>query len=444
VSSYPTRWEDANLLRIGTLRDSFGVPVGFSDHTPSVETGALAVAAGAHVLEKHLTLDVRLPGPDQALSLEPEGLAAYIAAVRHAEEALGDGELGMREVEREVRRIARKSVVAAVDIPAGQVLRPDSLTLKRPAGGIEPDGLERLMATRQGFDTRRHPTDVGDGRVRALRRSKARRRRRVAVVTGTRAEYGLLASPMRAIAAHPRLQLQLVVCGMHLLKKFGHTLDDIVRDGCEWMRGCGCSRDRTTPATRRPGWLAACRVLPAFWSGPAAMSSWFSATGSKRSPAAVAGYTTGRIVAHIHGGDVSPAIWTKGFATESQSSRTSIWPRRATPLSGSSGWVNGRSMCTSLALRAWTTAGTAAARTRRRERSNVALVVASPLRPVRRSGAPHDDGYPADRAGGGPECGVLYPNSDRGTPAFWTPSGSRQGSGRGIAASGALAAGTSI
>ena len=148
VSSYPTLWQDANLRRIGTLRDRFDVPVGFSDHTPSVETGALAVAAGAYVLEKHLTLDRSLPGPDQALSLEPDGLAAYIASVRHAEEALGDGELEMREVERDVRRIARKSVVAAVDIPPGHVIGPDCLTVKRPAGGIEPDDLERLIGRR--------------------------------------------------------------------------------------------------------------------------------------------------------------------------------------------------------------------------------------------------------------------------------------------------------
>ena len=148
VSCYPTAWADANLRRIGTLRARFGVPVGFSDHTASVETGALAVAAGACVLEKHLTLDRSLPGPDQALSLEPDAMAAYVAAVRRAEEALGDGELEMREVERDVRRIARKSVVAAVDIPPGHVIGPDCLTVKRPAGGIEPDGLERLIGRR--------------------------------------------------------------------------------------------------------------------------------------------------------------------------------------------------------------------------------------------------------------------------------------------------------
>jgi N,N'-diacetyllegionaminate synthase len=148
VSSYPTRWEDANLRAIGHLRRRFGLPVGFSDHTTSVDTGALAVAAGACVLEKHFTLDRSQPGPDQALSLEPEELADYVARVRRAEQALGTGSLDVQDSEREVRRIARKSVVAALDLAAGDVLEPSRLTTKRPAGGIAPDQMDGLIGRR--------------------------------------------------------------------------------------------------------------------------------------------------------------------------------------------------------------------------------------------------------------------------------------------------------
>lgn len=148
VSSYPTRWEDANLRAIGHLQRRFGLPVGFSDHTTSVETGALAAAAGACVLEKHFTLDRSQPGPDQALSLEPEELADYVARVHRAEHALGTGSLDVQDSEREVRRIARKSVVAAFDVAAGDVLEASCLTTKRPAGGIAPDAMERLIGRR--------------------------------------------------------------------------------------------------------------------------------------------------------------------------------------------------------------------------------------------------------------------------------------------------------
>jgi N,N'-diacetyllegionaminate synthase len=145
VSSYPTPLQAANLRAITALRTEFDVPAGFSDHTSETQTGAWAVSAGACVLEKHFTLDRSASGPDHAMSLTPAALADYIAAVRSAESALGTGTLGMTDLEADVRAVARKSVVTARALRAGTILTPDMLAVKRPAGGIEPDQLQRLI-----------------------------------------------------------------------------------------------------------------------------------------------------------------------------------------------------------------------------------------------------------------------------------------------------------
>lgn len=145
VSRYPTPLEAANLRAIAALRERFGVPCGFSDHTTSTRIGAWAVAAGACLLEKHFTLDRDAPGPDHGMSLDAEGLTAYISGVREVEVALGRGAVGMTEPEGEVRAVARRSIVAAQPIHAGTVLSADLLTVKRPAGGIPPTELEALV-----------------------------------------------------------------------------------------------------------------------------------------------------------------------------------------------------------------------------------------------------------------------------------------------------------
>jgi len=145
VSSYPTDPGDANLRRIAVLADRFGLPTGFSDHTAGVETGALAVAAGAVVIEKHFTLNRSQVGPDHSFSLEPDEVATYIRNIRQAEQMLGSGTLDCAECESQVRQLSRSSVVAAVDIAAGGVIRTDMLAVKRPGGGIEPSHLHELI-----------------------------------------------------------------------------------------------------------------------------------------------------------------------------------------------------------------------------------------------------------------------------------------------------------
>ncbi len=145
VSSYPACEADANLRRIRTLARQYRRPVGFSDHTTSVEMGALAVAAGAVVIEKHMTLDRRLAGPDQAFSLEPPAMAAYVAGVRRAEAALGSDTLGVLDAEREVRSIARRSIVAGAFIARGERIDRALLAFKRPGTGIPPTEIDDVI-----------------------------------------------------------------------------------------------------------------------------------------------------------------------------------------------------------------------------------------------------------------------------------------------------------
>jgi len=145
ISSYPTGELDANLGAIDTLARAFDCVSGFSDHTESLTIGGYAAAAGARIIEKHLTLDRNRPGPDHAFSLEPGQMAKYIHGVRYAEQLLGDGAITIGQSEYEVRELARGSVVAARDIHAGETLIESMLTIKRSGGGITPADLGLLV-----------------------------------------------------------------------------------------------------------------------------------------------------------------------------------------------------------------------------------------------------------------------------------------------------------
>jgi sialic acid synthase SpsE len=152
VSCYPAPVEAANLRAIETLQRTFDVPVGFSDHTTSVEIGAWAIACGASVVEKHITLDSSGAGPDHACSLTSERFARYVEGIRAAEAAMGDGHLGMHPLEGDVRRAARRSVVSLRAIPRGTVLSAAALTVKRPGVGIPAEELERLAGRSAAVD----------------------------------------------------------------------------------------------------------------------------------------------------------------------------------------------------------------------------------------------------------------------------------------------------
>jgi N,N'-diacetyllegionaminate synthase len=154
TSAYPAAPADANLRAMATLRERFGVPVGYSDHTHGLATAIAAAALGAAVIEKHMTLDRSLPGPDHAASLEPGEMADLAASLRDAYAALGDGRKLPRRDEEDTARVARRSLVVARPVQAGMVIAAADLDARRPAGGISPMRLDEVVGRRAARDLR--------------------------------------------------------------------------------------------------------------------------------------------------------------------------------------------------------------------------------------------------------------------------------------------------
>lgn len=152
-TQYPTPFCDVNLLAMNTLRsiNPDGM-VGYSDHTVDIEVPVAAVALGAEIIEKHFTLDKTLPGPDHKASLDPKELSDMVAAIRNIEIALGDEHKTVSESERPNITVARKSIVAARDIKAGETLTEDNITVKRPGNGISPMLWDSVIGTKAIMD----------------------------------------------------------------------------------------------------------------------------------------------------------------------------------------------------------------------------------------------------------------------------------------------------
>lgn len=144
-TEYPTPFQDVNLRAMCSIRDAFGVTIGYSDHTPGIEIPIAAVALGARVIEKHLTLDRTLPGPDQKASLEPNEFATMVRAIRNIEQALGDGIKRPTSSEIKNRPVVRKSLVAARNIRTGEAFSPENVTAKRPGSGILPMRWDEII-----------------------------------------------------------------------------------------------------------------------------------------------------------------------------------------------------------------------------------------------------------------------------------------------------------
>lgn len=138
TTEYPTPWLDVNLRAMVSLAEQFEIATGYSDHTQGIEVAIAAVAMGAKVIEKHFTLDRSLPGPDHKASLEPDELKQLVSSVRHIEQALGDGQKRAMPSELKNISVARKSIVAAKAITAGELFTEANLTVKRPGSGISP------------------------------------------------------------------------------------------------------------------------------------------------------------------------------------------------------------------------------------------------------------------------------------------------------------------
>ena len=152
TTSYPAPLVDVNLKAMQKIGEKFDVAVGYSDHTIGLETAIAAVALGAKVIEKHFTLDRRLPGPDHKASLEPEELKHMISFIRNIEILLGDGEKKLMPSEVGNLNIARKSIVASKTILKDEIFSENNITTKRPGNGISPMQWDSVIGSRAKRD----------------------------------------------------------------------------------------------------------------------------------------------------------------------------------------------------------------------------------------------------------------------------------------------------
>ena len=145
TTEYPASLDQVNLRAMQTIAQAFGVTVGYSDHTDGIAVPIAAVAMGAKVIEKHLTLDRTMEGPDHRASLEPDQFAAMVQGIRAIERALGDGIKQPTASERANLPVVRKSLVALRPIQAGEYFTVENITAKRPGTGISPMQWDALI-----------------------------------------------------------------------------------------------------------------------------------------------------------------------------------------------------------------------------------------------------------------------------------------------------------
>jgi N,N'-diacetyllegionaminate synthase len=145
VSSYPAPVEESNLRVIQSMGITFKVPIGYSDHSEETAVCLAAVALGAVVIEKHFTLDKKMPGPDHSASFDPVQFKAMVQSIKNVEKALGDGIKRMMPSERDTCGLVRKKLVAACDILANAAIIPEMIAAKRAAGGIPVEWRDMVI-----------------------------------------------------------------------------------------------------------------------------------------------------------------------------------------------------------------------------------------------------------------------------------------------------------
>lgn len=327
TSAYPTPLHLAGFHLIASLRailDHAGLPhaaVGFSDHTDahSIDAGARAVRAGACLLERHLTHDRAAPGPDHAASLEPDAFARYVQLARaeptRPVEPADPHRKRPRRCELDVRRSSRQSVVATRDLPAGRTLTPEDLAVKRPAGGVEPHRLAsltgRTLARPVRADTRIRQDDLAHAPTPDADADHPPgtlpNTRRVLVLTGTRADFGLLEPVIAALHRHPALTPLVVAAGAHLLPP-ARTIDEVAQ-----RAPLADELPMQTPG--ETGRLADARALAAGVRGAAELLEtiephWALVLGDRIEALALAAAASvaGVALAHIHGGDRAEGV----------------------------------------------------------------------------------------------------------------------------------------
>ena len=148
TTDYPTEIEDVNLRAMLTMKSAFHLPVGYSDHTLGFEAAIAAVAMGATVIEKHITLDKEMHGPDHKASMDPSEFTEYVLHIRNTEKLLGDGSKKPTEKEKVMMQQVRRSVLAAHDLKEGTILTEEMICLKRPGNGIAPEYIPVLLGRR--------------------------------------------------------------------------------------------------------------------------------------------------------------------------------------------------------------------------------------------------------------------------------------------------------
>ena len=148
VSCYPPRPEILNLRNITTFSERYNYPVGYSDHSISNVSAIAAVALGACVIEKHLTLDRKMEGPDHPFALEPKDMKELVASIREVERTLGKKERVLSKDELASRKMIRRSLVAKVDIPSGSLIRMSAVKFARPGTGISPNLFKEIEGRR--------------------------------------------------------------------------------------------------------------------------------------------------------------------------------------------------------------------------------------------------------------------------------------------------------
>lgn len=156
VANYPAAPEDANLLAMSAIKKKFKLPVGYSDHTLGISASLAAAALGAVMIEKHFTLSRELPGPDHFYAIEPNELKAMVDGIRTAEKMRGTSTKKPVKAEQETRKLARRSIFAKVDIPAGNIIKKEMLVTLRPAIGLEPKHFESIVGKKAKRDIKRY------------------------------------------------------------------------------------------------------------------------------------------------------------------------------------------------------------------------------------------------------------------------------------------------
>lgn len=146
-TEYPTPFQNVNLTAMNTIKDTFDVKVGYSDHTLGIEIPIAAVAMGATVIEKHFTLDKTMEGPDHKASLEPNELKQMVTSIRNIEKSFGNGEKIPSETEIKNLQVSRKSIHAKCDIKIGDIFSDDNLIAKRPGTGVSPMKWKDIIGT---------------------------------------------------------------------------------------------------------------------------------------------------------------------------------------------------------------------------------------------------------------------------------------------------------